>query len=103
MNKEVAKDSKEAQKAEAEAAAAAKKQAGLDAVLASLQQAKKVGGAGRGRAAGGMQASGGREQAGGQHGRARTWAARNMEQRSRAAAAQPTLLPLPSPPLPGPR
>ncbi|PRW18331.1 craniofacial development 1 [Chlorella sorokiniana] len=42
VNKEVAKDSKEAQKAEAEAAAAAKKQAGLDAVLASLQQAKKV-------------------------------------------------------------
>ena len=42
----MAKDSKEAQKAaaEAEAAAAAKKQAGLDAVLASLQQAKKVGG-----------------------------------------------------------
>lgn len=46
VNKEVAKDSKEAAAAaaEAEAAAAAKKQAGLDAVLASLQQAKKVGG-----------------------------------------------------------
>lgn len=50
VNKEVAKDSKEAQKAaaEAEAAAAAKKQAGLDAVLASLQQAKKVGGQAQG-------------------------------------------------------
>ncbi|EFN58400.1 hypothetical protein CHLNCDRAFT_19583 [Chlorella variabilis] len=43
VNKEVAKDSKEAQRAEAEAEAAAeKKKAGLDAVLASLQQAKKV-------------------------------------------------------------
>ena len=44
VNKEVAKDSKEAQEAEAEAEAAAaeKKKAGLDAVLASLQQAKKV-------------------------------------------------------------
>jgi hypothetical protein len=43
VNKEVARDSKEAQQAEADAAAAAKKKAGLDAVLASLQQAKKVG------------------------------------------------------------
>ncbi|KAI3435540.1 hypothetical protein D9Q98_001605 [Chlorella vulgaris] len=42
VNKEVARDSKEAQQAEADAAAAAKKKAGLDAVLASLQQAKKV-------------------------------------------------------------
>lgn len=55
VNKEVAKDSKEAQQAEAEAAAAAKKKAGLDAVLASLQQAKKVGG-GRGAAVWGRQA-----------------------------------------------
>lgn len=43
VNKEVAAGSKEAQKAAAEAEAAARKQAGLDAVLASLQQAKKVG------------------------------------------------------------
>jgi hypothetical protein len=44
VNKEVAADSKEAQLAvaEAEAAAAEKRKAGLDAVLASLQQAKKV-------------------------------------------------------------
>lgn len=42
VNKEVAAGSKEAQKAAAEAEAAARKQAGLDAVLASLQQAKKV-------------------------------------------------------------
>lgn len=43
VNKEVAAGSKEAQKAAAEAEAAARKKAGLDAVLASLQQAKKVG------------------------------------------------------------
>lgn len=43
VNKEVAAGSKEAQKAAAEAEAAARKKAGLDAVLASLEQAKKVG------------------------------------------------------------
>lgn len=49
VNKEVAAGSKAAQQAEAEASAAACKKAGLDAVLASLQQAKKV----RARALGG--------------------------------------------------
>jgi hypothetical protein len=44
VNREVAKDSREAQRAAAAAdtAAAERKRAGLDAVLASLQQAKKV-------------------------------------------------------------
>ena len=45
VSKQVAADSKEAQRAAADAeaaAAAARKQAGLDAVLASLQQAKKA-------------------------------------------------------------
>jgi hypothetical protein len=50
VNREVAKDSREAQRAAAAAdtAAAERKRAGLDAVLASLQQAKKVGRSPRG-------------------------------------------------------